>query len=48
LKPALDRANTKPGEEEPAAIPPFRWHDFRHYAVSTLIARRVLVCFPEL
>ena len=40
LKPAHDRANAKRGEEELPSIPAFRWHDFRHYAVSTLIAQR--------
>jgi integrase len=39
LKPALDRANAERGEEELPPIPPLRWHDFRHYAVSTLIAQ---------
>jgi integrase len=40
LKPAIQRANKKRVEKELAPLVDFRWHDFRHYAVSTLIAQK--------
>jgi integrase len=40
LKAAIKAANKSRAEKELAPIPAFRWHDFRHYAVSVLIKQR--------
>jgi integrase len=40
LKPAIDGANAERAKHKLPAIPPFRWHGFRHYAVSILINQR--------
>jgi integrase len=40
LKPAIARANTARAKRQLAPIPDFRWHDFRHYAISSLIAQK--------
>src|SRR5689334_11954747 len=40
LKTAIKAANKNRAEKQLAPIPAFRWHDFRHYAVSVLIAQR--------
>lgn len=40
LKPAITRANALRAERGADQLPQFRWHDFRHYAVSTLIAQK--------
>jgi integrase len=40
LKPSIDRANAKRKESNLKPLPAFRWHDFRHYAVSRLIAQK--------
>jgi len=46
LKPAIRRANEKRAEEAEQAgtkfqpLPTFRWHDFRHFAVSKLIRQK--------
>jgi integrase len=40
LKPAIRRANEKRAAAELEPLADFRWHDFRHYAVSTLVAQK--------
>lgn len=40
LRAAVTAANAKRATDKAAALPSFRWHDFRHYAVSMLIAQK--------
>ncbi len=40
LKPAIARANAQRAKRQLTPIPDFRWHDFRHYAISSLIAQK--------
>jgi integrase len=39
LHSAVKAANTARAKNELPALPAFRWHDLRHFAVSTLIAQ---------
>jgi integrase len=40
LKTAIKTCNEKRAKKQEKPLPDFRWHDFRHYAVSTLIAQK--------
>ncbi len=43
LRAAVKAANTQRAKDDLLALPTFRWHDFRHYAVSKLIEQNAPV-----